>query len=141
MPKITKRALWGFSPESVDETVRELQAAHEEQMQRLHEELAELTASNETMRAEIANLSEAERLGTDEHVASLLLQAHLEHTKHVFQLYEELEQMEQKQAEVLEVSHLHRETVFQEVLEKLKQLETNLQQRVKEGEHGGSSDL
>jgi catalase len=141
MPKITKRTLWGYAPDPVDGYIRDLQTQHETQIRELQAQLEDLTASNERLRAEIAGLQESIQNTADEQIASMLLQAHLEQTREVYEMYEEIKHLEVKQEEVLEVTHLHKESVVQQVLEKLKQLEINLQQQVKEGEHGGTSGL
>ncbi|KEO81467.1 hypothetical protein [Tumebacillus flagellatus] len=139
MPKITKRSVWGYTPDSVDLIISELQTAHREQMDALQQEHTALTEANDRLRLEIQHLQEIQQNAVDEQVMTLFWQAHLEQTREVYQMLEELKLSEQKQIEVLEVSQLHRESVVQQALEKLKQLEINLQVQVKEGEHGGPS--
>ncbi|MBL0389005.1 hypothetical protein JJB07_20650 [Tumebacillus sp. ITR2] len=139
MPKITKRSVWGYAPESVDQVIQELQTNHVTKMSQLQEELAFLTQSNDSLRAEIATLQEVQKNAADERIAAMFWQAHLEQTREVYQTLEEIKLSEEKQEEVLEMSQLHRESVVHLVLDKLKQLELNLQNHVKEGEHGGTS--
>ncbi|PWK14964.1 hypothetical protein [Tumebacillus permanentifrigoris] len=141
MPKITKRSLWGYAPDSVDAVIHTLQTQHDEKIRHLQVELEELTQSNDRLHTEIASLQESMQNTADEQIATMLLQAHLEQTREVYEMLEEIKLLEEKQEEVLEVTHLHKESVVHQVLDKLKQLEVNLQQQVKEGEHGGTSGL
>ncbi|BAU29714.1 hypothetical protein DFP93_10691 [Aneurinibacillus soli] len=137
MDKITKLALWGYSSNSVKQLIQSLQLEHEKRYQQLQERLEELAHTNKKLRAEIINLQQElqETSDMDQHV-STLLQAHIEQTKAVFEMHEELKIFEQKDEEILKINQLHQKAVVSQALEKLGNLESLIQRRIREGEHG-----
>lgn len=140
MPKINKRALWGYAPASVDEAIRKMQEEHAERCATLTAQLEELERTNGALRAEVASMRDCflESPDHEGEVAAMLLEAHVEHSKAVFQVVQELKEVEQKQEEVLEISERHRESVKVQVLDKLRHLESAIEQQSKEGERGRS---
>lgn len=143
MPKISKRAFWGYASASVDAAVRSLQEQHEAEVLRLQTELAEIEQTNEQLRKSIERLQGEvqEDSEFEQRIAALLLQAHVDQTKAVQEMIDELKQVEATHEEVQEISKLHSEAVVHQVLEKLRSLETVIQQQAKEGERGGPFGL
>lgn len=143
MPKISKRVLWGYSAASVDAFLSELQADHEEKCSHLRAQLAELEAANETSRLDAERLQqELQALSElEKQVADLLLQAHVDHTRAVHEKREELQQAANQQEQLLTIRQMHSEAVMQQVLEKLRQLESVVRQKAGEEERGETSGI
>jgi len=84
MAKITKRALWGYSPEAVERLLERMKAEHESACLGMRRRIDELEGEREALRARIERLRlEMEAPAPDADMAKRLLDAHFEATADV----------------------------------------------------------
>lgn len=138
MPKIAKRALWGYAATDVDELIDDMQAAHEERCRQMQQQIDALQQANEKLRTDTARLAEGAQATdrADEEIAARLFSAHLEQTTRVSAMMQEIEELAARNNEVLEVSQRHRETVVNQVMDKMRNMESLIVQSGREGDHG-----
>ncbi|HEU4963927.1 MAG TPA: hypothetical protein VFV52_08750 [Bacilli bacterium] len=126
MSKITKRALWGYAPESVESTVSARQEKHRQRIAELQQEAATLRERNESLRREIASLEEQQTSPVDQveaQVSGQLYRTFLQQSKAVLDVTRELAQIEEEDVHVLQQGLEHRKSLVEQVLGKLRHIE------------------
>jgi septal ring factor EnvC (AmiA/AmiB activator) len=120
---ITKRAFWGYSRDSVQQVVQNLQAEHEGELRELQKELDQLKEQQMEWTKKLDELRE-QMAETDENeeMAKQLLAMHYSATEKVFEANQELNHMLKNQEDVKQVAVEKQKSVLSKVKTNLKRI-------------------
>ncbi|HZG88378.1 hypothetical protein [Paenibacillus sp.] len=135
MTRVTKRALWGYSPKSVEDAIEQSKQSHEAlnsglvtQLQTLERECAELRAEIDRMRAELAAPERGDALAKE------LLEEHMAATMQVQEATERYEAAMAKHRELETLLLERQQSMVSDMRKRLQDVAEKAEQRSKEEE-------
>jgi hypothetical protein len=119
---MTKRALFGFKRKQVDEFMEHLKTSHEAEKLALEQEIIGISYEIQTLTQEIASFQNVTDIPWETDIAQTLAIAHIKQTELVNEALQQLKQAEEKNDGLFYVQRDQQESIRNELLEKLNQL-------------------